>query len=317
MTESRAESMSFEQIQIAENGCALQFKVRAGTDDADIVREAATAQYYRDGRALLAPDSTVIDVGAHIGGFSLWAACQGARVRAFEPVPDNYALLEENIRINHLESRVKAFNVAIWSSAIEKTMHVTSENTGGSSLCYGKESDPQVAVHCARLDDVMAAEGIPTCDWLKLECEGAEFDILPSMDQATWQRIQAVVLEYHTLAGPDRSGAQLERRFAGQHFLISSEPAEIPGLGYLLAAQPPFAFTPFHRLSIALEESPQTRLSLAGRLWRAIRRPAHQLVVYYFNQMIAQADHRQRQTAVYLNLIAKRSQSHTDDNNKM
>ena len=50
------------------------------------------------------------------------------------------------------------------------------------------------------LDDAMFAH----CDFLKLDCEGAEFEILHDTPPAVWQRVEKMVVEYHTFPGQDK-----------------------------------------------------------------------------------------------------------------
>src|SRR5258708_5456294 len=70
----------------------MQLTVRRWTTDRLIVDEVLRKiSYPAAGRG-----DTVLDLGAHIGSFSLLAARAGARVLAFEPDPSNFSLLEEN-----------------------------------------------------------------------------------------------------------------------------------------------------------------------------------------------------------------------------
>jgi FkbM family methyltransferase len=275
-----------EQFDIVEGGHLLHFGVRPGTDDIDIIQDVQSNPYYRFARSLLQEDSVVIDVGAHIGSFTLLAAVRGARVLALEPVPSNYTSLVENVRLNNLQAQVKTLNRAAWSLAGKRTMRVTDETTGGSSLCYGKETAPEIPVHCVRLDELMDTERITICDLLKLDCEGAEFEILHTMNHAAWWRIQSIVLEYHLGAG--HSLAQLQNLLAAQGFLIATRPLEGPlGLGYLLAVRPSIAPPLLQPMEVILTDSAVARLPVIGHVWHAIRRSAHNLVVFYLDQMIS------------------------------
>ena len=298
-----------EQFDIVEAGRLLRFGVRPGTDDIGIIQEGQSSPYYRFARSLLQEDSVVIDVGAHIGSFALLAAARGARVLALEPVPSNYTSLVENVRLNHLQAQVKTLNQAAWSSAGKRTMRVNDEATAGSSLCYGKETASEIPVHCVRLDELMDAERITTCDLLKLDCEGAEFEILSTLSQAGWQKIKAIVLEYHLLSGPNRSVARLRTPLTMQGFQSVTYPLAIPGLGYLLALRDPTAVRPplLGSIDITQTESQLTRLPVIGRLWRAVRRPFHNLIVFYLNQMITAHNQHQQQTHIYMQVLAQQA----------
>ena len=134
-------------------GRTLQFQVRPDTDDTGIVHEVDTSEYYRDGRALLQAGSTVIDVGGHIGSFSIFSALVGARAIVLEPVPANFELITANIRLNNFQAQIKAINAAVWSSAGEQSLGVADDSTGGSGFWYKKPTVPQISVRTVRLSE--------------------------------------------------------------------------------------------------------------------------------------------------------------------
>ena len=287
------------------DGRTLQFQVRPGTDDADIVHEVATSNYYRDGRALLTGNSTVIDVGGHIGSFSIMSATVGARAIVLEPVPANFQLITENVRLNNLQNQVKAINAAVWSSAGEQSLGVADDSMGGSGFWYKKPTVPQIMVRTVRLSEVMAAERIETCDLLKLDCEGAEFEILNSLEPEVWPRIRAIVMEYHMFAG--YTLGQLDDLLLNHGYLFSRR-ALTPGAGYgyVLAIRPPLPFMPIPPTTLKLADSPYARVPVLGFIWQRLRRPIHGLIAYYLNGVIADYNIRQRLTGVYLNTLAQR-----------
>jgi hypothetical protein len=54
------------------------------------------------------------------------------------------------------------------------------------------------------LADVLERYQLPRCDFLKLDCEGAEFDILRSMSPELSRQVNKIILEYHTLPHRDK-----------------------------------------------------------------------------------------------------------------
>ncbi len=286
------------------DGHPLQFQVRPGTDDTNIVDEVANSEYYRNGRAMLTANSTVIDVGGHIGSFSIMSALTGARAVVLEPVPVNFEMIKANIQLNNLQNQVKAINAAVWSTAGEQSLGVADDSTGGSGFWYKKPSVPQITVRTVRLSELMAAEQIETCDLLKLDCEGAEYEILSSLEPEVWPRIRAIVLEYHMFAG--YTLAQLDELLL-QHGYVFARRALSPGsgYGYLLAVRPPLPFVPVPPVTINLANSPYTRVPVLGRVWQRLRRPIHELIVYYLNGLIDNYNHRLRFVNAYLNILAE------------
>ncbi len=90
--------------------------VRNGKSDWGIVREVFFDKFYGRAVSNLHPGATILDVGAHIGVFSLFAArhIPQSSIFAIEPIPENYVLLEKNININGLSERVKTFRLALF-----------------------------------------------------------------------------------------------------------------------------------------------------------------------------------------------------------
>ena len=78
--------------------------------------------YFQEGVSILA-DDIVLDVGANIGVFTLFAAKQGAQVYAYEPVPPTFEVLQCNTRLHHLESVAHTRNIGISDRVEEKLMY--------------------------------------------------------------------------------------------------------------------------------------------------------------------------------------------------
>jgi FkbM family methyltransferase len=139
---------------------------------------------------VLQPGDTVVDVGAHIGYYSLLAGrCVGptGRVFAFEPEPTNYRRLRDHLVQNGLRE-VQSFNVALGSSPRAAEMYFNSDNDGGHAfwdvarheLCTRtREDGKRLTVEVVVLDHVLA--GLPAGQGprlIKIDAEGMEYEIL-------------------------------------------------------------------------------------------------------------------------------------------
>src|SRR6266446_785467 len=91
-----------------------RFLLRPGTADRTIFNDIWLRKLYCP-ESTLRPDDIVIDIGAHIGIFSLFAASCAARVFSFEPFPENFSLLKENIARNNFQGRVLPSPLAVWA----------------------------------------------------------------------------------------------------------------------------------------------------------------------------------------------------------
>ena len=155
---------------------------------------------------LLRPGMTFVDVGAHIGYYSLLAARAvgpAGRVVSFEPSPDNFALLTENIRLNGLSKIVRAENLALGAGRGEADLHLSTCNTGDHRLYSTLDDDDEmfnagmhrqsVRVPVISLDEYLGREGVERVDVVKIDVQGAEMDVLLGMRQ-TLARSPQVVL---------------------------------------------------------------------------------------------------------------------------
>jgi len=122
-------------VYILRNG--IRYKVRAGTYDRKIIDELFIRKTYTREDFGIGEDDLVVDVGAHIGTFTIMASrlARKGKVYAFEPMPENFALLKDNVEINAAHN-VVVINKAVASRKGRKKLFVCTENTGGHSF-YG------------------------------------------------------------------------------------------------------------------------------------------------------------------------------------
>lgn len=171
------------------------------------IKETCLDDHYRIAGRTIRPRGTVIDIGAGLGDFSIAVASAypGTRVLAFEPFPESAALCRRNVRLNHadtvsvLEHAVgeRGGTVKLDISARESVQHSTARESVQHSTASGAKEGKALSVATQPLAEVFAEHAIEWCDLLKLDCEGAEFEILLSLDPAIFARIGAISLEYH------------------------------------------------------------------------------------------------------------------------
>jgi len=139
---------------------------------------------------------TIIDIGAHIGTFAVVMGKRypNATIYAFEPFIENFKLLTKNIQDSKI-TNVRAQMKAIAGKRGEVNLNISSSNTGAHSIIF--QQDGLTSVEAIPLSDVFATYNISTCDFLKVDCEGAEYDILLSTPGDVLNKIQTIVMEYH------------------------------------------------------------------------------------------------------------------------
>ncbi|MGK0389741.1 MAG: FkbM family methyltransferase [Maribacter sp.] len=176
----------------------LQFIVRARTMDRAVVKEVWLSNIYDRFGISVEKGDTVIDIGAHIGVFSIYAAekSQTGKVYAFEPFSDNFKVLEQHKTLNK-KNNLFVFNQGVDSKSGTQTLFLSPDNnTGGHSLHLKNNSDKKVEITTITLSNFCHNEQISTIDFLKLDCEGAEFEIIKSSEHIL-KNVRKIIMECH------------------------------------------------------------------------------------------------------------------------
>lgn len=135
------------------------------------------------------PLDVVLDIGAHIGTFSLLAAQRGAKfILAFEPDPRNYDCLRVNVEENGFRDKILPLPLAVSTRNLEiAELHRAAGdggNSGQSSICLSFSENPRkFAVFTVAFRDVLAelVQEKGKIDFLKLDVEGAEWAIFQDL----------------------------------------------------------------------------------------------------------------------------------------
>jgi FkbM family methyltransferase len=144
----------------------------------------------------VAPGDTVLDT-ANIGTFSVYAAkiCGASRVVSIEPFADDYSMLSKNIEHNQL-ANVTCVNQAVAGKRRRRIMGVHAQDGGSHSLVIGS-FEKTIEVECCTLDDIFDRFALSNVDYLKMDCEGAEYEILENATSRLKQ-IRRISMETHT-----------------------------------------------------------------------------------------------------------------------
>jgi FkbM family methyltransferase len=180
-------------------GRNLQFRVR-GAMDVWSIKETFLDRFYEKYGFTIQPVWKIIDIGAAIGDYTLYAATAqpNSQVFAFEPYPQSFVLMQENLRLNTV-TNAQAFDKAIGTVSGELVLDLT---TGEPLQFQGflkptENMEKSLSVHALSLADAFAMLEIEVCDLLKLDCEGAEYPILFETPQFVLERVRRIVMEYH------------------------------------------------------------------------------------------------------------------------
>jgi FkbM family methyltransferase len=133
----------------------------------------------------------VIDIGAGIGEFSLWAANAGASVMAFEPDPLAFACLEKNTS-SHPD--VQIYPYALWKERTNLRLHGSLDTAESSLIEDGRADLRNTDVEAWPLDGLQFMVRLPVVALMKLDGEGVEPEILAGATR-TLARTRIVVVD--------------------------------------------------------------------------------------------------------------------------
>ena len=183
------------------------FETRLNSQDAFVLNEIWKYHCYDE--AEIAPEDVVVDIGAHIGGYTVLASKKGATVYAYEPEPGNYRLLKRNTAINRCK-KAKLYNLAVSSRKGAITLNVDAKGSGLHSLYQLSSASRRATVLAVPLHEVITANKLKSIQVLKIDAEGAEYGILLPASRSDLKKIRTIILEYHDYIDHGHNKKQLE-----------------------------------------------------------------------------------------------------------
>ncbi len=150
---------------------------------------------------------TIVDIGANVGVTSYYFSQFAKVVYAIEPSLEHFTLLSHMVDYNKLEN-VKPVKVAI-AATNGSTELIHTPNKTAFTLCQGvRESNPTLSKATSEIVETVTIEKlfndlkIDHCDFLKLDIEGLEHEVLSGTPfKNISNRVQAILLEVHNWAG--------------------------------------------------------------------------------------------------------------------
>ena len=172
-------------------------------------------------------ESSVVRGGNYVTALPAWpfavcAALSGAKtVHAFEPSREAFSVLLKNIHANKLDSiivpvnkavsdhsgeivrfphKASPFNSLVMTAGPESKLHVDRFTGDLREHALAMSASLEIEfneIETVALGDYMSEQGVPSIDLLKMDCEGAEYSIVPSLSKETIDRIVSIRMECH------------------------------------------------------------------------------------------------------------------------
>ena len=188
--------------------CRSGLKIK-GSRNNNILRlynEIFTENAYKISHLTIKEMDVVVDIGANVGLFSLNVSQYTKnKIIALEPHPDNFSILKDNIECNGLEN-VICINLGIKKKNEGERYFYENSNHAGfvmeNSLTqknidkFNKHNEI-FSLACTTFKDLCDTQNINKINLLKLDCEGAEGEIIQSLSQSDMNKIEKLVIEFH------------------------------------------------------------------------------------------------------------------------
>lgn len=181
---------------------------RLNTNDADTIRAVMVYDEYLTKTFNYKDGDIFFDLGSHIGTFSVLMASLNPtfRVYSYEPIPENFEILKDNILLNNLEN-VFPFQLAISSDSDgQDPIYYTRDDTpfGAAHKFIGSTlpgSDDIFLADRISLNNVFERNNIEKCRLIKTDCEGAEVRGFSTLKREHFNKIDYVIGEFHPRDG--------------------------------------------------------------------------------------------------------------------
>lgn len=175
----------------------IYFDLRDDYDtDPIVIREIWEENVYEVHDTHFNRNGVVVDIGANIGSFSIYAAHFGAKVYAVEPEPHNLEALNKNIDLNNLREKIV---VCPYGISNYKGVAIINDIGGGSTIKDSVVTGSEIEV--MTLDNLFTLYGISNVDVLKIDVEGSETEIILGASKEIINRCKYITMEFDIRSG--------------------------------------------------------------------------------------------------------------------
>lgn len=221
---SRAKRKIRNYIQLLEfknicQTCSLKLDWKNNSDDIETLREIFIRRSYAD-YFPFKQRAVIVDIGAHKGYFTLFASMNTApssRFICLEPAKENILILKNNLKNNAVDN-CTIIPCAIYSQRGSVKLYPSKSVNYSVFDKSGLGADYEVPA--ITLGQLFEEQNIDRVDFLKMDCEGAEYPALLESDPATLRKIKTISMEFHDVKNTNYSGLGLVKFLENNGFKI-------------------------------------------------------------------------------------------------
>lgn len=162
----------------------------------------------------LGPNDLLFDIGANVGVYTVYAGVRGVNVISFEPEASNYAILNQNIQINHIDDHVRSYCVALSDREVFDTIRLSALLPGSANHTFGENKDFRLqefrpafeqGSFCTTLDDLVFKYGLPVPTHIKIDVDGLESKIIDGASKVLrHENLKGLLIEINENIEQDR-----------------------------------------------------------------------------------------------------------------
>lgn len=156
-------------------------------------------------------DHSFLDIGAWIGPTTLYGSKLAKSCYSFEPDPVAFEELKRNVSLNPgIAEKINLQNSCIWNKNGQTTLGSESDPGDSMSSVMFEESERSFDVECTTLQSFLRENKIEDCNFIKMDIEGGEAIVLPSIKDYLKAEKPTIQLSIHPQFFPDRREMESE-----------------------------------------------------------------------------------------------------------
>jgi FkbM family methyltransferase len=223
-------------ILVRSNGKSLGLQIRDEAD-ASVAAEIFTYHEYRSAEDVIKHAKLpILDIGAHAGFFTLYVRSLNPTVKvvAVEPVKENVVAVKHNLKVNSVNG-VEVKEMALSEHSGERMLMI-SKDSHNHALApeFGVDNGESRIVETMSLSDFLKNCIMEDVSLIKMDIEGAEYEVFRSIPGEDYIKIRAFILEYHN--GKEGNVKTLETTLRENGFGVQIFPSKFDKtMGFLFA----------------------------------------------------------------------------------
>ena len=218
----------FHYFNLKNNECVAEFRngikciIRNRSDTVVFLENFFLDNYDRVEGFTIKEKDVIVDIGAHVGYFTIYAAKKAKRgkVISFEPSKESFKVLKNNLKINNIQN-VNVENIGVRNESGTSTLYVDEDNEIGNSMFSNDKNLIKENVQVTSIPEIIKKYNIKSIDLLKLDCEGAEYEIILKLPINILNKIKRISMEVHKIDNFDIK--DIEKFLLENNFQVKTE----------------------------------------------------------------------------------------------